>query len=421
MKTRIAIASAILASAAASAAPQLQHFGTTINAGASVYPGNVLFVDCTYTKSPDAHAKVFLVNQAGQVVRTWQTESIRNIAKPVGTDGTIVALRNGGSGATACSQPKGAVTLSTVSTANVATSVYYDANCLLSHDIEVMKDGTYLVMCQSLITNTAITPQPFLDDVIRRVDASGHVLWSWSTADHYSQIGLKKLAQTNIMNGQTYYLTEVPSPAHADVFDTDSIQVIPPNASAASNTAFTAGNILVSQRNTNLLFVIDYNTGNVVWSANDISVGQNNARVIPSGLPGDGHILMLDDGGRAGYPPINRNSSKVTEYDPISATVVWQWGSVSPSRGGFETYERGSAQRLPNGNTFIDESEWGRFVEVDPTGKIVWEHLHLFGNPSQNKGAPDRTIYRAYKVELCWPGCAAQAGVPSGSATSFTW
>ena len=42
----------------------------------------------------------------------------------------------------------------------------------------------------------------------------------------------------------------------------------------------------------------------------------------------------------------------------------------------------GYAQRLPNGNTLITESSFGRFFEVTKEGEIVWEYVNpLFGRP----------------------------------------
>ncbi|HEY2345911.1 MAG TPA: arylsulfotransferase family protein [Xanthomonadaceae bacterium] len=423
MKVGIAIASAILVASAASAAPQIAHYGVTINAGASVYPGNVLFTDCSDTNNPDAWARAYLESQDGHVVHTWKNGDIRNLMKPVGTDGTIVAFRGGGHPPTACSHLTSPVGLSLVGPNNELTPIYFDADCRLNHDFEVLKDGTYLINCQLLVTNTSVSTQPFFDNILRKIDANGNVLWSWSTGDHYGQFtSLSDDARAIIMRGQKLYLPENPAtPRSADVFHTNDVQIIPPNASAALNSAFTPGNILVSQRNTNLIFVIDQNSGNVVWQTDNISVGQHHVRMIPTGLPGDGHLLMFDNGGVGGYPPINRPYSRVLEYDPVARSIAWQWTSPSPALWGFSAGRRGSAQRLPNGNTFVDEATWGRFFELDPNGNIVWEFVHLFGAPKVNPEAPDRTIYRAYKVEACWPGCPAQAGVPSGSLTTFTW
>jgi len=199
----------------------------------------------------------------------------------------------------------------------------------------------------------------------------------------------------------------------ADVFHTNNIQYIPPNPAADSNAAFSTGNILVDQRNTNLIFVIDYATGNIVWQIANLTVGQHHARMIPTGLPGAGHILIYNNGGVAGYPPVTRLNSGIFEYDPIGGSVVWQYNALVPSGYGLSSFWRGSAQRLPNGNTFIDEAQWGRLFEVDMAGNTVWEYLY----PFPNRQAQNRVIYRAYKVEPCWPGCNPEAGL----SAAWTW
>jgi hypothetical protein len=42
----------------------------------------------------------------------------------------------------------------------------------------------------------------------------------------------------------------------------------------------------------------------------------------------------------------------------------------------------GNAQRLPNGNTLINEASFGRVFEVTPQGEAVWEFVNpYFGGP----------------------------------------
>ena len=60
---------------------------------------------------------------------------------------------------------------------------------------------------------------------------------------------------------------------------------------------------------------------------------------------------------------------------------------------------RSNAQRLPNGNTLINEASFGRFFEVTRDGEIVWEYINpFFGGPPQ---AETNEVFRAlrYSVE----------------------
>lgn len=57
-----------------------------------------------------------------------------------------------------------------------------------------------------------------------------------------------------------------------------------------------------------------------------------------------------------------------------------------------------SAQRLPNGNTFITEGSGGRLLEVTPSHEIVWEFI----SPFWGKQLRLNMIYRAYRAPYEW-------------------
>src|SRR5690606_11342529 len=107
--------------------------------------------------------------------------------------------------------------------------------------------------------------------------------------------------------------------------------------------------------------------------------------LIPAGLPGEGNMLLFDNGGGSGYGNAQvapRRWSRVVEFDPVSLELVWQYGAES----GPEHFFSGilsSAQRLPNGNTLITDGVNSRAFEVTPDKKVVWEHHHVGLEPGQ--------------------------------------
>jgi len=123
--------------------------------------------------------------------------------------------------------------------------------------------------------------------------------------------------------------------------------------------------------------------------------------MIPDGLPGAGNILIFDNGmGRDWVAP--RNFSKVVELDPLTNTLPFQYdarNSGLPQWSFFATFVS-SAQRMPNGNTYIDEGPQGRMFEIDPGGQIVWEYISPYTNPAN----ASRLVYRSYKMPLDWAG-----------------
>jgi hypothetical protein len=204
---------------------------------------------------------------------------------------------------------------------------------------------------------------------------------------------------------------------------------------SAGDKRFDPDNVLIDSRNANVTVIIDKKTGKVVWMlgphypANDLLPrgkkpiprpvdqisGQHDAHLIPEGLPGAGNLLVFDNQGEAGYPPVTltvTGGSRVLEIYPISQEIVWEYTGESSGRPGwtFQSSFISSARRLPNGNTLIDEGYNGRFFQVTPKGEIVWEYISpYFGNgPGGGRDIVSNYVYRAQPVPYEW----VPAGTP---------
>jgi len=109
--------------------------------------------------------------------------------------------------------------------------------------------------------------------------------------------------------------------------------------------------------------------------------------MIPPGLAGAGNILLFDNGGSFGAPPITRNYSRILEVDPLTRNVVWKYEDPP----NFFSGTMGSVQRLPSGNTLITEAAKGRLLEIDAGGNVVWTHVR------------GKEIFRSYRIDTSWP------------------
>jgi hypothetical protein len=103
----------------------------------------------------------------------------------------------------------------------------------------------------------------------------------------------------------------------------------------------------------------------------------------------NGNLLIYDNGTARRY-------TRILELDPRTEEIVWEYRADPPEK--FFSPTRGSNQRLPNGNTFIAESDSGRLFEVTPEGEMVWEFL----NPDLTKAGKRMPLYRSmrYSPEL---------------------
>jgi hypothetical protein len=118
-------------------------------------------------------------------------------------------------------------------------------------------------------------------------------------------------------------------------------------------------------------------------SADRVFYVAHGANWIPSGLPGAGDIIVLNNGDRSGSsndysvitqitPPLDSAGGYYigpdSAFGPTSPT--WSYGPGTS----FYSQHLGGAYRLPNGNTFAILGTSGRFVEVTEDGEVVWQY-----------------------------------------------
>ena len=132
------------------------------------------------------------------------------------------------------------------------------------------------------------------------------------------------------------------------------------------------GNLLVSFRQINSIFIIHKETGYIKWkwgAGLAESAHAHDAHPLPNG-----NFLIFDNGFHRGGAEIS--SSMVIELNPKTKKVEWEYRSEPLTD--FYSAACGSAQRLPNGNTLICSSLEARIFEVTEKGEIVWEYINPF-------------------------------------------
>jgi len=151
-------------------------------------------------------------------------------------------------------------------------------------------------------------------------------------------------------------------------------------------------------------------------STNRQLFGQHDVRWIEKGKPGAGNLtvfnnhppgeidwsLMGNDGRNysAVYeftPPLEKNGKYIIEKGKTFGPEKPVWVYVAPDSISFWSSFISGAHRMNDGNTFINEGARGRFFEVTPDGKIVWEYLNPYrGDIRKTNGDPNSPIPFAY-------------------------
>lgn len=275
--------------------------------------------------------------------------------------------------------------------------------------------GKVMVLGRLTTSDQQISKLPLYDDVAYEVDwDTKEATLLWKSSEHFAELGFDEEAKQLIYN------------AGGDYLHINSLSRIGPNRwydpeTGVGDSRFHPNNLIMDSRQANIIWIVNmaqsdkYKVGEIIWRVGpDYSkgtpegdklgqiIGQHHAHMIPRGLPGEGNILVFDNGGIAGYPSQYRWTSRILEFDPITFDLVWKYENPS-----FFSFYISSAQRLPNGNTLIDEGSVGRMFEVTPGGETVWEYVEGAGIQALGH------VYRAYRIPPEW--------VPSNPNGYTTW
>lgn len=281
--------------------------------------------------------------------------------------------------------------------------------------------GNTLILTHENCFNQKISAKCLCDDVFLEVDWEGNIIWQWHANEHFSEIGFSEAAKNIITRDPNMHNC---GGGMGDWLHINCLSTLGPNKWFDSgDERFNPDNIIFDSREANFIAIINKATGKIVWQLGpDFSIsketrkmgpiiGPHLSHMVPQGMVGAGNILVYDNGGWAGYGAPNPNSrmglkdthrdySRVLEINPITLQIIWQYG---PEEAGLmvpfnsnNLYSPliSSAQRLPNGNTFITIGMGGRLIEVTRDCELVWEYLspYFYGAyPSLNE------VYRAYR------------------------
>lgn len=263
------------------------------------------------------------------------------------------------------------------------SNLIWEKRMVVHHDVVMAEDGTFFVI--------ELSTMPHRDLLVRfaqvvHITAQGEELGRWSTYDRLDDLK-RALDQTSFLDTTLDTLEAhgiSPDSAYAagariggvmlgkrqrpeirhriiyDYFHLNTITILPETPLAGRDASFAAGNLLLCLRNANQLAVINWDSGEVLWNWGEgVLEWPHHPTVLENG-----NFLVFDNG-------VDRKYSKVVELAPITKTVVWEYVADPPET--FYSPTKGSAERLPNGNTLICDGDRGRVFEVTREGEIVWD------------------------------------------------
>lgn len=335
-----------------------------------------------------AHGEVLLVDMNGGLAHRWAVDPLNKKGfihrVRLLPDGTLMALFGGGEIANhiASFDWEGKQTWS------------YTPSRDAHHDFWPTSKGTVFLICTILIpddikqniTDPMRRELPVFGDQLIEVNRDGEIIWRFVQHEHMD------VNWCNPIPANPNWVAGPNGNTAADWTHTNTIQALPENHwYDAGDTRFKPGNILQSMRQLDTISIIDYETHQIVWSyTGDYHggmSGQHEPHMIEKGLPGEGNILIFDNGASPRFDLAHCGCSYILEINPTDYSLVW----VYDDQHRFFARFTANCQRLPNGNTLILESLCRRLFEVTPDKQIVWEHILT---------TPAQRVYR-YPYHYC--------------------
>jgi hypothetical protein len=327
---------------------------------------------------------VMLMDMEGTIVHAW--------ARPDSDEGQFqhaIMLPDGGVAAIS-NHPKSLMRL------DLNSNLVWKKDIPCHHEVMLTPDSTLLVITDEKLPYRGLL---VTFPLILELTLEGEEIGRWSACEHlddmkevfdtrsfldtildemladerqareYKRIASRREAK-QLEDGQVLY----------DYFHMNTVNVLPDTPLGAMQHTFRPGNLLVCFKHVNQIAILDKETGVTLWAWGE---GVMQWPHHPTMLE-NGNILVFDNGSQ-------RRFSRVIELDPLTGTVAWEY--VTDPRRDFFSYARGSAQRLPNGNTLICEGDRARVFEVTRDGRIVWEWL----NPVTQEGHRTQ-VYRMMRL-----------------------
>ncbi len=183
----------------------------------------------------------------------------------------------------------------------------------------LLAGGNTLILCHKNVSNKGISEKPILDDTFIEVSWEGKVIWEWLCSDHFEELGFDEAA----LNAMYRNPNMVPvGGGIGDYMHVNSLSALGPNKwFDAGDERFNPDNLIWDGRQANIIAITDKRSGKIVWKLGpDFTatkelrtigqiIGQHHAHIIPRGLPGEGNLLLFDNGGRAGFGAPNPSST----------------------------------------------------------------------------------------------------------------
>ena len=236
------------------------------------------------------------------------------------------------------------------------------------HSVERNETGGYWVPNRRLIDTTTTSSYPFVDapyfvDTILHVSEDGVVMAEISIPELLTQNGLGPVltaVENQVVMGDRFGIPEI---IHLN--DVEAL----PTSMADQFPLFEAGDLMLSIRGYNMVFVFDPDTEKIKWHQTGPWIHQHDPDFLDDGI-----LSLFNNRPFKDWRAPGELHSAISEYNFATGQSRNIFGDEPQNP--FYSAIRGMHQRLDNGGILITEADSGRLFQINAQGELVWEFIN---------------------------------------------
>lgn len=237
------------------------------------------------------------------------------------------------------------------------------------HAIERAENGGYWALRQEYVQDKSRFPfleTPYIEEKILKISETGQVVQEISVLDLYFSNNLHALFFSNGLEGIRLPKDELA----AEITHINDVEELS-TRKAGRFPKFAAGDLMISDRDYNLVMVFDPQTLKIRWHSTGPWIGQHDPDFTENGT-----ISVFNNNNDLTETGTILGGSNITEIDPRTGKTQILYGGQENQKWFADI--RGKHQVLENGNILITETGAGRIFEVSAGGDAVWEYINRY-------------------------------------------
>jgi len=437
---------------------QTQTVGTFLNNTEAFEGYNLL--------APTGSDYTYLVDNCGQVINQWESEYRIGLSAYILEDGSL--LRTAKLSSYATPPFSGGGTGGRVERYSWEGELIWSMNWADTlqhqhHDIEWMPNGNLLILgwekhSYAEALEMGKTPNETENDVwctqITEIQPTGNwdgeVVWQWCVWSHLVQDTDESLPNYAEISNE-------PKRFNINYSANNGVNGLNPDWMHSNSIAYNESldQIMISAAKFNEIFIVDHSTttteamgpaGDLMWRYGNPMVYergtiedrtlffQHNAHWIDEGLPGEGNVLVYNNGrNRPGIeassveeitlPEMANGTYPIEDAQPFSPeTYSWRYPEILDEE--FYSSNVSGAERQPNGNTLIANGQNGFAFEINPEEEIVFRYVNpitAFGATTQGNDPGNNAIFRFPRYASDYSGFQGKDMTPGEVLEANSW